>query len=365
MAKVTLIRGDGVGPEVIRAAQICLEAAEADIEWEEALAGEAARKEQGSLLPSQTLDSIRRNKVALKGPLTTPVGGGFRSLNVEIRRRLDLYACLRPARFWGSVHSLYKDVDIVIVRENKEDLYAGIEFDIDDEFTGIVKEEIKKRTQQEFSSHTAISLKIISQEEAARIARFAFEYALANRRKKVSCVHKANIIKFSDGLFLKTFYEVAKEYEGKIEANDIIVDNLAMQLVQKPQNLDVLVLPNLYGDIISDLAAGLIGGLGIAPGANLGDGMAVFEPVHGAAPKYAGKNMVNPTATILSAVLMLHYLGQKREAEILEKAVKRVIEEGKVVTYDLRQDRDKNKAAGTQEMAEEIAEKVREIREKD
>ena len=357
--RVTLIPGDGIGPEVAAAAQACLDATGVSFEWEVHSAGEAAIAKFGTPLPEPLLESIRRNKVALKGPITTPIGSGFRSVNVGLRHALDLYACVRPCKLYEGVPVRYKNVDLVIVRENTEDLYAGIEYD---DGTPEVKELIawvKAHGGKTIRPDAAISLKPISVTASERVIRYAFEYAVKNNRKKVTAVHKANIMKFSDGLFLRTAQEVAKEYEGKIEFQDVIVDNMCMQLVQKAELYDCLVLPNLYGDIVSDLCAGLIGGLGIAPGANIGEKGALFEPVHGSAPKYAGKNVVNPTATILSGVLMLRYLNEEKAADRLEKAVATVLKEGKSVTYDLKADRNDPSAVGTQEMAEAICRKIK------
>ncbi|MGI6285097.1 isocitrate/isopropylmalate dehydrogenase family protein [Neomoorella humiferrea] len=324
---VTLIPGDGTGPELIAAARRVLDASGAEIEWEVMTAGEAAQEKYGSVLPEETLASIRKNGVALKGPITTPVGTGFRSVNVALRKELDLYANIRPARNLPNVPSRYQNVDLVIFRENTEDLYAGIEHMVGED--------------------AAESIKIITRKGSERIARAAFEYARANGRKRVTAGHKANIMKFTDGLFLRTFYEVAKDYPD-LTADDRIVDNLSMQLVQKPEQYDVLVLPNLYGDILSDLCAGLVGGLGVAPGANIGDNAAVFEPIHGSAPKYAGQNKVNPLATILSGVMMLEYLGEREAAVRIQKAIEAVLAEGKYLTYDL------GGTAGTSEMADAI-----------
>lgn len=358
--KVTLIPGDGIGPEVARAAQKCIEATGVNIVWEEVVAGQGALVKYGELLPSQVLDSVKRNKVALKGPMTTPIGGGFRSVNVALRHALDLYACLRPARSYPGVKSPYKDIDLVIVRENSEDLYAGIEFEEGRPETKSLIAEIEKFSKKQIRPDSGISIKPISKFATARIVSFAFEYALANKRKKITVVTKANIMKFTDGLFLHTAREVAKSYEGKILFEEALVDNMAMQLVQKPHSYDVLVLPNLYGDILSDLCAGLVGGLGVAPGANFGDnGMAVFEAVHGSAPKYAGLNKVNPTAMILSGVLMLKYLKEEKAAARLENAVKEVLAEGKAVTYDFKPQRDDPAAVGTREMAEAIVAKLK------
>jgi len=357
--KITLIPGDGIGYEVSLAATRCIEATCINIKWDNMLAGSDAFEKTRELLPESTLDSIRKNKVALKGPITTPVGSGFRSVNVAIRHALDLYACLRPAKSYAGVKSRFKDIDLVIVRENSEDLYAGIEFEEGKPETKFLIERIKKDTDKKIRLDSGITIKPISKFASERIVRFAFEYALKNNRKKVTCVHKANIMKFSDGLFLDVARKVSAEFAGKIIFEEAIVDNMAMQLVQKPHNYDVLVLPNLYGDIISDLCAGLIGGLGIAPGANIGSGMAVFEAVHGSAPKYKGRNKVNPTAMILSGVLMLRHIGENKAAENLEEAVKQVIAEGKSVTYDLKPDPLDPSAVGTKEMADAIIEKIK------
>lgn len=357
--KVTLIPGDGIGPEIALAAKRCVAAAGANISWEEVPAGQNALETHKSVLPEATLASIRKNKIALKGPITTPVGGGFRSVNVAIRQALNLYACLRPAKSYEGVRSRYKDIDLVIVRENTEDLYSGIEFEKDNPATLSLIKEIESRQAKLISPDSGISIKPISLFASRRIVRFAFEYALKNGRRKVTAVHKANIMKYTDGLFLSAAREIAREYSGKIEFDDAIVDNICMQLVQRPQNYDILVLPNLYGDIISDLCAGLVGGLGVAPGANIGDGMAVFEAVHGSAPKYAGLNKVNPCALIFSAVLMLEYLGEIEAGSRLKNAVIEVLREGKSVTYDLKNERNDPSAVGTQEMADAIIEKIK------
>ncbi|MEA3346297.1 MAG: isocitrate/isopropylmalate dehydrogenase family protein [Chloroflexota bacterium] len=336
--KVAFIPGDGIGPEVTRAARRVLEATGVEFEWDVQRAGAEMMKERGTPLPEEVLDSIRANGVALKGPITTALGSGFRSVNVAIRQRLDLYVNLRPLKTIPGVCSRYEDIDLVVVRENTEGLYAGIEhYAVPDE--------------------VAESVKLTTRRASERIVRFAFDYARERGRHKVTAVHKANVLKFSDGLFLKVAREMAKRYPD-IEFENRIVDNMCMQLVQKPQAYDVLVCPNLYGDIVSDLSAGLVGGLGLAPGANIGDGLAVFEPVHGSAPKYAGKNKVNPTATILSGVLMLRYLNEEEAAERVERAVAEVIAEGQYVTYDLKEDRDDPTAVGTQEMAEAIIQRV-------
>src|SRR6186997_3415345 len=306
--RVTLIPGDGIGPELAEATQRVLDASGVAFEWEVQEAGEACIAEYGTPLPEPVLASIRKNKIALKGPITTPVGEGFRSVNVTLRQTLGLYANLRPARSIQGLETRYHDVDLVIVRENTEDLYAGIEHMV--------------------GPDAAESIKIITRAASERIARYAFDYAVANGRRKVTAVHKANIMKLSDGLFLESCRTVAADYGGRVEFEDRIVDNMCMQLVQKPELYDVLVLPNLYGDIVSDLAAGLVGGLGVAPGANIGTEAAVFEAVHGSAPKYAGLNRANPTAMILSGALMLRHLGYVDEAVRLETAVGDVIAEG-------------------------------------
>lgn len=360
--KVTLIPGDGIGPEVTDAAVKCVKALGVSIDWQVKQAGQTAFESCGELLPEDTIESIRKNKVALKGPITTPVGKGFRSINVMIRQLFDLYVCLRPLKSLSIPHIHHKGVDLVIMRENTEDLYAGIEFGQNSKEAADLINSINDLSEKKIRDNSAISIKPISEFASKRLAKFAFEYALKNNRKKVSCVHKANIMKCTDGLFLKTFYEVAKDYEGKVEFNDVIVDNLSMQLVLRPQNFDILVLPNLYGDIISDLAAGLVGGLGLAAGANIGEDIAVFEPTHGSAPKYAGKNKVNPIATILSASLMLRHLGKQKQAGILEEAIAAVVKESKSVTYDLKADRNDPTAVGTSQMADAIVAKIKKLK---
>ncbi|MEW5785019.1 MAG: isocitrate/isopropylmalate dehydrogenase family protein [Bacillota bacterium] len=327
MYTVTLIRGDGVGPEISAATLAVLAAAGVNINWEEMPAGQEALDQCGTPLPEETVASIRKNKVGLKGPLTTPIGSGFRSVNVALRKELDLYVNLRPARSFPGVPSPFAAIDLVVVRENTEDLYAGVEHMV--------------------GHDAAESIKIITRRASERVVRYAFEYASRHNRQKVTAVHKANIMKLSDGLFLETARRVAGDYP-QIVFEDRIVDNMAMQLVQKPQAYDILVAPNLYGDILSDLCAGLVGGLGLAPGANIGESTALFEPVHGSAPKYSGLNKVNPSAMILSAVLMLRHLGETAAADRVESALAAVISEGKRVTYDL------GGAAGTAEMAEAV-----------
>ncbi len=331
MHNVTLIPGDGTGPEIADATVAVLEAAGAPIEWEKKEAGLQAYEKGGDLLPEDVLESIKRNKIALKGPLTTPVGTGFRSVNVALRKELDLYANLRPAKTYTGIQSRYDHIDLVVVRENTEDLYAGVEHMVGED--------------------AAESIKIITRKGSERIARFAFEYAVRNNRKKVTAVHKANIMKCTDGLFLSVAQEISREYP-QVKFEDRIVDNMCMQLVIKPQLYDVMVMPNLYGDIISDLCAGLVGGLGVAPGANIGQDIAIFEPVHGSAPKYAGKNKVNPTAILLSAVLMLRHLGETNVAEKIERALAQVLAQGTCVTYDL------GGKATTSEMAQAIIDQL-------
>jgi isocitrate dehydrogenase (NAD+) len=339
MAKhtVTLIPGDGIGPELTTAMTRVVQAAGVDVEWEVAEAGAGVVEKYGTPLPEHVLESVRRNKVAIKGPITTPVGTGFRSVNVAIRKELDLYACLRPAFSIRGSGARYENIDLVIVRENTEDLYAGIEFAEGSDGARDLIKFAAERGAGTIRADSGISLKPISITGTRRIVKFAFDHAIANGRKKVTAVHKANILKHSDGLFLKVAREVAEEYAGSgIEFEDYIVDATCMQLVLHPEWWDVLVLPNLYGDIVSDLCAGLIGGLGIAPGANIGAEYAVFEPVHGSAPKYAGKDVANPTAEILSAVLMLRHLGETEAADRILAGVKQVIGEGVSVTYDIK-----------------------------
>jgi len=357
--KITLIPGDGIGREVSQAAVRCIDATGVDIKWEEVLAGAETLEKTGEILPQGVLDSIRRNKVALKGPITTPIGTGFRSVNVAIRQALELFACVRPAKSYAGIKSRFSDIDLVIVRENSEDLYMGVEFEEGKPETKALINQIAKDTKKNIRPDSGISIKPISKFATQRIAKFAFEYALTNKRKKVTCVHKANIMKFTDGLFLKVAREVALEYSGRVIFEEAIVDNMSMQLVVKPHKYDVLLLPNLYGDIISDLCAGLVGGLGVAPGANIGTDSAVFEAVHGSAPKYKGQNKVNPVAMILSGVLMLRHIKEDKAAEVLENAVKDVLAEGKSLTYDLKPDPLDPSAVGTKEMANAIIKKIK------
>ena len=329
---VTLIPGDGIGPELADATVNVLEATGIAFSWDRQQAGEATIAAEGTPLPDRVVESIRRTGIAIKGPITTPVGSGFRSVNVGLRQALDLYANVRPARSMAGVETRYRDVDLIIVRENTEDLYMGIEHRV--------------------GPDAAESIKIITRGASQRIARYAFEYALRNGRRKVTAVHKANIMKLTDGLFLESCQQVAAEYDGRVAFEDRIVDNMCMQLVQKPELYDVLVLPNLYGDIVSDLAAGLVGGLGVAPGANIGEHAAVFEAVHGSAPKYAGLNRANPTALILSGGLMLRHLGEMDAADRVESAVRAVLAEGRVTTPDLGGN------SGTREFAAAVAARV-------
>ena len=356
--RVTLIPGDGVGPEVTEAAKRVLEATGVEFTWDIGVIGERAQSRFGTPLPDAILDSIKKNKVALKGPVTTPIGSGFRSVNVALRKELGLYACLRPCKTYAGVSVPFCDIDIVIVRENTEDLYAGIEFAKGsaeaDKLIHFIADSVGARV----SKDSGMSIKAISESASRRIIHFAFEYARAHNRKKVTAGHKANILKYSDGIFLNVAREVAREYSD-IEFEDTVIDALCMRLAKAPQLFDVIVLPNLYGDIVSDLCAGLIGGLGIAPGANLGDNMAIFEPTHGSAPKYAGKNKVNPVAMMLSGVMMLRHLGEGKSADRLEAAIAGVIAEQKVVTYDLISDQSRY-PAGTSQVADAVINKLKE-----
>lgn len=353
--RITLIPGDGTGPELAAAARRVIEATGVKIDWEVHDAGVDVMDKYGTPLPEPVLESVRRNKIALKGPITTPIGTGFRSVNVALRHALDLYACVRPCKSYPGVRSRYQNIDLVIIRENSEDLYAGVEFDLDSaeskQIIGMAKGKIRE--------DAAISIKPLSVTGCRRIIKYAFDYAVRNGRRKVTAVAKANIMKYTDGLFYKVGREIAKDYEGKITYEEVLVDAMCMQLVQRPENYDLLVLPNLYGDILSDLCAGLVGGLGVAPGANIGDGVALFEPTHGSAPKYTGMNKVNPTALILSGVLMLRHIGESVAADKLERAVATVIAAGEAVTYDLKVNRNDPTAVGTQEMADAIIAKMK------
>jgi isocitrate dehydrogenase (NAD+) len=356
--RVTLIPGDGIGPELTEATRRVLEATGAEFDWDVQQAGADVMEEHGgNPLPDQVLASIRDNGVALKGPITTPVGGGFRSVNVTLRKALDLYAQVRPCKSYAGVRSRFDDVDLVVIRENTEDLYAGIEYEDGTDAAGELIEWIERQGGTLRHRDAGISVKPLSVTGSRRIVQFAFEYARRNGRRKVTAVHKANIMKFTDGLYLRVAREVA-EQNPDIEFDDRIVDNMSMQLVQRPEEYDVLVCPNLYGDIVSDLCAGMIGGLGMAPGANFGEGIAIFEPTHGSAPKYAGQNKANPMAQMLSGVMMLRYLEETDAATRLEEAIAEVIRDGTSVTYDMKPSRDDPTAVGTSEVADAIIDKL-------
>ncbi|HYO50593.1 MAG TPA: isocitrate/isopropylmalate dehydrogenase family protein [Chloroflexia bacterium] len=356
--KITLIPGDGIGPEISQATQRVIDATGVPIEWEVMEAGESAIARGGNPLPPEVLESVRRNKVALKGPITTPVGKGFRSVNVGLRKSLDLYANVRPCKSRKGVRSRYDNIDLVVVRENTEDLYAGIEFHEGTPEVAELIAWIAEKNGARIRPDSAISIKPISITGSRRIVEFAFKYAEENGRKKVSAVHKANIMKATDGLYLRVAEEVSRQHPN-VQFENVIVDNMCMQLVQKPDLYDVLVLPNLYGDILSDLCAGLVGGLGVAPGANIGEEVALFEPIHGSAPKYAGQNKVNPMAMMYSGVMMLRWINEHEAADRLERALDETIAEGVDVTYDLKQRRDDPTAKSTSEVADALIEKVR------
>lgn len=356
--RLTLLPGDGVGPELTEAALRVFDATGVKIDWDVQIAGEEAVEKFGTPLPDEVLESLRKNRVGLKGPITTPIGSGFRSVNVALRQELDLYASVRPCKTYPGVPSPFQDVDIVIVRENTEDLYAGVEFDVGAQEV----EQMRAWAPGRIREDAAVSLKPISVAGTRRIVEYAFDYAVRHGRRKVTAVTKANIMKFSDGLFLRVAREVAADYEGRIEYEELLVDAVSMRLVMEPEHFDVLVMPNLYGDILSDLCAGLIGGIGVAPGANAGaDGVALFEPVHGSAPAYKGLNRLNPTALILSGMLMLRHLGETDAADRLEAAVAQVIREGRAVTHDLKRPGDSTIAVGTQEMADAIVRALRKM----
>jgi isocitrate dehydrogenase (NAD+) len=356
--RVVLIPGDGTGPELTEATRRVLEATGVDFDWEVREAGaDVMDQHGGDPLPADVLDAIRDTGVALKGPITTPIGGGFRSVNVALRKELDMYAQVRPIKSYPGVRSRFQDVDLIIVRENTEDLYAGIEYEQGSEDAEELIRWIESKGGKLRHRDAGISIKPISITGTRRIFDFAFDYARNNGRKKITAVHKANIMKFSDGLWLRVAREVAAENED-IQFDDRIVDNMCMQLVQRPEEYDVLVLPNLYGDVLSDLCAGMIGGLGVAPGGNYGDHVAVFEPTHGSAPKYAGQNKVNPIAEMLSGMLLLRHLGETAAAQRLERAIADVIAEGTSVTYDMKPTRDDPTAVGTSEVADAIIEKL-------
>ncbi len=355
--RVSFIPGDGIGPEVAGAAKRVLEATGVQFQWDELILGSRALEMYGTPLPEKVLQTIKNNAVAIKGPVTTPIASGFRSVNVALRQELDLYACLRPCKTYPGIQTPYKDVDIVVVRENTEGLYAGIEFDRGKAETARLSSLVQESTGKKIREDSAVSLKVISFTASKRIVRFAFDYARQNGRGKVTAVHKANILKFSDGLFLEAAREVAGEYPD-IEFNEALVDATCMQLAKKPQQFDVLVLPNFYGDFVSDLCAGLVGGLGVAPGANIGKDIAIFEPTHGSAPKHAGKNKANPMATMLSGVMMLRHLGEQESADRLGKAIAAVIAEGRHVSYDLKADPADVTAATTSQVADAVIEKM-------
>jgi isocitrate dehydrogenase (NAD+) len=356
--RVVLIPGDGTGPELTEATRRVLEATGAELEWDVREAGaDVMEKHGGNPLPPDVLDAIRETGVALKGPITTPVGGGFRSVNVALRKELDMYAQVRPCKSYSGVRTRFDAVDLIIVRENTEDLYAGIEYEQGTPEAADLIQWIEARGGKLRHNDAGISIKPISVTGTRRIFEFAFDYARRNGRRKVTAVHKANIMKFTDGLWLHVAREVAAE-NSDVEFDDRIVDNMCMQLVQRPEEYDVLVLPNLYGDVLSDLAAGMIGGLGVAPGANYGEAVAVFEPTHGSAPKYAGMNRVNPIAQMLSGVLMLRHLDERSAADRLEQAIAAVIAEGRSVTYDMKPNRDDPTAVGTSEVADAVVEKL-------
>ncbi len=354
---VTLIPGDGTGPEIMSTVRRVIDATGVKINWEVQEAGVDIMAKVGTPLPDAVLESCRRNKVAIKGPITTPIGTGFRSVNVALRKELDLYACYRPCKSYKGVRSRYEKIDLLLVRENTEDLYAGIEWPAG----APESKEVIKLSKNKIREDSAISIKPISRTGTRRIVKFAFDIAVKEKRRKVTAVTKANIMKCTDGLFYEVAREVAKEYQGKIEYEEVLVDAMCMQLVQKPELYDVLVLPNLYGDILSDLCAGLVGGLGVAPGANFGDTIAVFEAIHGSAPKYKGMNKVNPSACLLSGKLMLEHLGEHEAAKKLEAAIKSIFAEGKNVTYDMKPFRDDPTAVGTSQMGDAIIRKMEEM----
>jgi isocitrate dehydrogenase (NAD+) len=355
--QVTLIPGDGTGPELAEATRRVLEATGVEFAWDRQEAGIDEYEAHGNPFPDATLDSIKRNGVGIKGPTTTPVGSGFRSVNVLLRKELDLFSCIRPCKAYPGVRTRFPETDIVIVRENTEDLYAGVEYEADSPNAEDLRRFLEELDGSKVREHSGISIKPISRFGSERIVRSAFEYARDNGRRKVTAAHKANIMKFSDGLFLDTARQVAEEFSD-IEFEDRIIDNLCNQLVSRPEEYDVIVLPNLYGDIVSDLGAGMIGGLGLAPGGNIGTVAAVFEATHGSAPKYKGQNRVNPTALMLSGVLMLRHLGERDAADRLERSIAAVIERGEKVTYDLKPTRDDPTAVGTSQFADAVIEEM-------
>jgi isocitrate dehydrogenase (NAD+) len=355
--RVTFIPGDGTGPELAEATRRVLEATGVEFEWDRHEAGIDEYEAHGNPFPDETLQSIKDNGVGIKGPTTTPVGSGFRSVNVLLRKELDLYSCIRPCKAYEGVRTRFPETDIVIVRENTEDLYAGIEYEKDSAEAEKLREFLASLDGARIRDHSGISIKPISVFGSERIVRSAFDYAKANGRRKVTAAHKANIMKFSDGLFLEVARRVAEDYPD-IEFEDRIIDNLCNQLVSRPEEYDVIVLPNLYGDIVSDIGAGMIGGLGLAPGANIGTEAAMFEATHGSAPKYTGQNKVNPTALMLSGVLMLRHLGESDAADRMEAAIAAVIKKGDKVTYDLKPTRDDPTAVGTSQFADAVIEEM-------
>jgi isocitrate dehydrogenase (NAD+) len=356
--RVTLIPGDGIGPELTEATRRVLEATGVEFDWDVQYAGtDVMDRNDGNPLPDHVLDAIRETGVALKGPITTPVGGGFRSVNVGLRKALDLYGQVRPCKSYQGVRSRFDDVDLILIRENTEDLYAGIEYEQGSDEAEELIAWIEQHGGKLRHRDSGISIKPLSISGTRRIVQFAFDYARRNGRRKVTTVHKANIMKFTDGLYLRVAQEVAAE-NTDLEFDDRIVDNMCMQLVQRPEEYDVLVCPNLYGDIVSDLAAGMIGGLGMAPGGNFGESAAIFEPTHGSAPKYAGQNKANPMAQMLSGVMMLRHFDEYEAADRVEAAIAEVIREGRSVTYDMKPTRDDPTAVGTSEVAEALIDKL-------
>lgn len=358
--RVTFIPGDGTGPSIAEATRRVLEATGVQFDWDVQEVGVDVMEKEGTPLPQRAIDSLKKNGVGIKGPVTTPIGTGFRSVNVALRKALELYACVRPCKSYPGVRSKYENIDLVIIRENTEDLYAGIEFEVGSPYIKRISDICVESGQGALREDTGLSLKPISIFGSRRIVKFAFEYARANNRRKVTAISKANIMKFTDGLFYQVAREVAKDYPD-IQYEEMLVDNMCMQLVQKPELYDVLVLPNLYGDILSDLCAGLVGGLGVAPGANIGEHGALFEPIHGSAPKYTGLNKVNPMAMMFSGMLMLRHLGEREAADRLERALAEVIREGKSVTYDMKPHRDDPTAVGTSEVADAVIAKMKEM----
>jgi isocitrate dehydrogenase (NAD+) len=355
---VTLIPGDGVGPEITEATVRALEATGVEFDWDLQQAGENVMAEYGTPLPEHVLESIRRTRVALKGPITTPVGTGFRSVNVALRQELELYACVRPIKAYPGARNLRDDLDFVVIRENSEDIYIGIEFEKGTPECRQVLEQVSALSRKRIRPDSGLSIKPISVSGSERIVQYAFDYARQYGRKKITLVHKANIMKHTDGLFLAVGRDVAAR-NPDIEFEDRIVDNMCMQLVLRPREYDLLVLPNLYGDIVSDLGAGMIGGLGLAPGANIGTDGAVFEATHGSAPRYAGQNRVNPMALMLSGVLMLRHLKETTAADAVERAIADVIREGRAVTYDMKERRDDPSSVGTSQVADALVERLR------